>query len=46
MPGDEDDYEYTTTDVGPREPDRFDKRGNETRENADDRETREQRERG
>jgi hypothetical protein len=28
MPGDDDDdFDYTTTDVGPREPDRFEKRG-------------------
>lgn len=37
MPGDEDDdFDYTTTDLSPREPDRFEKRGNPS-ENADDR---------
>ena len=25
---DEDDFEYTATDLNPREPDRFEKRGN------------------
>ena len=33
---DEDDHDYTTHDVGPREPDRFEKRGNPDSERAND----------
>lgn len=39
MPGDDDDdFDYTTTDDGPREPDRFEKRGKpDNSESGDDR---------
>jgi hypothetical protein len=46
---DEDDFDYTTSDVGPREPDRFEKRGDPNNEGAEERrpdERREIRERG
>jgi hypothetical protein len=38
MPGDdEDDFDYTETDLHPREPDRFEKRGDPYSESGDER---------
>lgn len=37
MPGDDDDYEYTTTDVSPRQPDKFEKSDKPDNRESDER---------